>query len=297
MHTAEPAPARLTMVNIGANKGYAIVDALALWRPDLGINPVSWHAVLLDQYPAAQGLCGVCNDCHESSGPEREPGSAKPTVTVHAVEPLPTNLPLLRNLQARANAGDAIAMYVHPGAVGPSANAPLFFDKTSSLCTQIGYEACQLGTKGGSQMQEVTSWSLTSFVAEHRLDHIDYLMIDTEGYDGATLLNSTDFLNARIARMIEFEYHAIGVWGPGSDKVQLKQVVDALDAAGYSCYLQGKDGTLVNLTGTCWSPEYEMSTWSNVLCTLRGDVWHAAAESMCAWKTGYTPRVLLAHHP
>jgi hypothetical protein len=22
----------------------------------------------------------------------------------------------------------------------------------------------------------------------------------------------------------------------------------------------------------CWSPEYEMITWSNVLCTLRGDV-------------------------
>jgi hypothetical protein len=107
-------------------------------------------------------------------------------------------------------------------------------------------------------------------------------MIDTEGYDGATLLNSNDFLNARIARIIEFEYHNIGMWGPGSDKVQLKQLVDTLDAAGYSCYLQGKDGTLVDLTGTCWSPEYEMYTWSNVLCLLRSDVWHAAAESICS---------------
>jgi len=26
------------------------------------------------------------------------------------------------------------------------------------------------------------------------------------------------------------------------------------------------------LNGMCWSPEYEMITWSNVLCTLRGDV-------------------------
>lgn len=63
--------------------------------------------------------CAECamiamNDCHESSGPEREPGSTKPTVTVHAVEPLFTNLPLLRNLQARANAGDAMSMFVHP---------------------------------------------------------------------------------------------------------------------------------------------------------------------------------------
>ena len=70
------------------------------------------------------------------------------------------------------------------------------------------------------------------------------MIIDTEGYDGATLLNSNDFLNARIARINEFEYHNIGMWGPGSDKVQLKQLVDTLDAAGYSCYLQGKDGTL-----------------------------------------------------
>ena len=74
-------------------------------------------------------------------------------------------------------------------------------------------------------------------MAEHRLNHIDYLTIDTEGYDGATLLNSIDILNAFIARMIEFEYHNIGMWGPGSDKVQLKQVADKLDAAGYSYYL------------------------------------------------------------
>ena len=29
---------------------------------------------------------------------------------------------------------------------------------------------------------------------------------------------------------------------------------------------------------------YEMLTRSNVLCTLRGDIWHAAVESICALK-------------
>ena len=284
MHAAAPASDPLIMVNIGANKGYGVVNVLSLWRPDLGINPASWHAALVDQYPAVEGyaLCGVCNDCMESGDRKGEPGPASPTITVHAVEPLPTNVPLLRKLQLRAKAAKRVTMFVHPGAVGPSAEAPLFFN--ASTCLQVGREDCILSTKDGPYVQAVTTWSLASFVAEHRLDHIDFLMIDTEGYDGAILLNSVDFLKARIARMIEFEYHRIGTWGPSSDKVQLKQVVDTMDAAGYSCYLQGKDGKLVDLTGTCWSPAYEMYTWSNVLCPLRGDVWHAAAESLCAWK-------------
>ena len=224
------------------------------------------HAALVDQYPAVEGLCGVCNDCKESGDRKGEPGPASPTITVHAVEPLPTNVPLLRKLQLRAKAAKRVTMFVHPGAVGPSAEAPLFFN--ASTCLQVGRESCRLNTKDGPYMQAVTTWSLTSFVAEHRLDHIDFLMIDTEGYDGATLLNSVDFLKARIARMIEFEYHAIGRWGPSSGKVQLKQVVDTMDAAGYSCYLQGKDRKLVDLTGTCWSPAYEMYTW-----TRRGVDW------------------------
>ena len=63
IHAADPAPPDMVMVNIGANKGYAIVDTLALWRPDLGITPTSWHAALVEQNPKAQGLCGMCNDC------------------------------------------------------------------------------------------------------------------------------------------------------------------------------------------------------------------------------------------
>jgi len=289
IHAADPAPSDMVMVNIGANKGYAIVDALALWRPDLGITPTSWHAALVEQNPKAKGLCGVCNDCREKGGEDMDAGnmavgtSSKPAFTVHAVEPLPTNLPLLRGLQARANVAEGVTMFVHPGAVGPLADTPLYFNASS--CTQVGRESCILATAGGPGMHEVTAWSLPSFVAEHRLDRIDFLMIDSEGYDGAILLNSVDFLNTRTARMIEFEYHAIGMWGSGPDQVQLKQVVDVLDAAGYACYLQGRDGTLVDLGCTCWDPAFEFFYWSNVLCPLRGDVWHAAADRMCAWKT------------
>ena len=63
-------------------------------------------------------------------------------------------------------------------------------------------------------------------MAEHRLNHIEYLTIDTEGYDGATLLNSIDILNAFIACMIEFEYHNIGTWprvGQGSTQASCGQ--------------------------------------------------------------------------
>ena len=88
---------------------------------------------------------------------------------------------------------------------------------------------------------------------------------------------SIDFLIARIARMIIFEYHAIGMWGPGSDKVQLKQVVDTLDAAGYSCNLQGKD------TSTCDSAVQSTEVFSqmSLISVLLVDDGHPLCSAVC----------------
>ena len=35
---------------------------------------------------------------------------------------------------------------------------------------------------------------------------------------------------------------------------------------------------LGTVSGTCWSPKYELKMWSNVFCVLRGDVWHKAVQ-------------------
>ena len=52
-------------------------------------------------------------------------------------------------------------------------------------------------------------------VAESRgLDNITFLTIDTEGHDSLVLLGARQLLSARRVRVLQFEYHERGLWGP-----------------------------------------------------------------------------------
>jgi hypothetical protein len=305
LQAADPAASAagggLTLVNVGANKGYGVAEVASLWRPDLGVTPASVYEDLKATYPnaAPAKIRGACGDGDETV-PEPAVAPDLPALVVHAVEPLPTNLPLLRRLarsiaDARAPSAPGARMFVHPGAVGPDLDAQLGFDPAK--CLQVGLESCQMAPLRAG-LTPVTGWTLDSFFEEHALQLAGadrhgvapprsiFLKIDAEGYDGAIIMNSTTGPGSALdaVRAMEFEYHRVGKWGAKPDQVRLEQVVDKLDGAGLDCYLQHRD-TLVHLTGSCWTGAYEFFMWSNVLCVRRDDVWADAAAGLAVWKS------------
>ena len=313
LQAAEPdAGGSLTLVNVGANKGYGVAEVMALWRLDVGVSPASVHADLKGAHPdaPADAIRGVCSDGEEVV-PEPAATANLPVLTVHAVEPVPPNIGLLRRLARTVNGAHVptpVRMYVHPGAVGPDADAALGFDQAA--CEHVGRESCQMEALRPG-LVPVTGWTLDSFFAEHGLTmellpggrrgdagagaavaaprppgrRSIFLKIDAEGYDGAILMNATTGPESALdaARAVEFEYHNVGKWGPNAGQVRLEDVVKKMDGTGMDCYLEFAD-KLVHLTGTCWAAPYEFFQWSNVLCVRRGDVWAGAAADLAVWK-------------
>lgn len=111
--------------------------------------------------------------------------------------------------------------------------------------------------------------NLPTFVGGPR---IDLLMIDIEGYDALALQGSINQLSTRNVRCLIFEYHSFSPW----DSIPLGPIIDSLDSYGYDCYFQGA-GRLWKLSG-CYTTDYEFHQWSNIMCIVRGDVWHGVIQ-------------------
>jgi hypothetical protein len=323
-------PNRLTLVNVGANKGYGVAEVAALWRPDLGINPASVYARLRAAHPgrdpADAAIRGVCGDGEEAVPDVATPPSPPPALTVHAVEPIPPNVDLLRALardvaesvRAAGPAAPPARLFVHPGAVGPDPGARLGYDPAA--CEHVGHEACQMQVFRPG-LTPVTGWTLDAFFEEHGLlwgveeeggvgggrggaswraaragtvlaapappPRSILLKVDAEGYDGAILMNATTGPGSALDAVRAVEFEYHGVNQWGPGPGQV-----ALEAVVHKLDRAGFDcylefgAHLVALTGTCWAEAYEFFQWSNVLCVRRGDVWADAAAGLAVWKDG-----------
>ena len=102
---------------------------------------------------------------------------------------------------------------------------------------------------------------------------IDVLKIDTEGFDAKVIEGASHLLKQRAFRSISFEYHSIGLW----PSLKLKDAVNLLAQYDYDCFFEGS-GRLWRITSSCWDEQYEFHVWSNVLCMLRGDIWHETID-------------------
>ena len=103
---------------------------------------------------------------------------------------------------------------------------------------------------------------------------VDVLMLDTEGNDPKVISGSELLLKNKDVRALLFEYHRNGQW----ETVKLRGVVEQVAQYGYDCYWQGQ-ARLWPITG-CWHDNYEFHNWSNVICLLREDPWHAAVQHL-----------------
>ena len=89
------------LIDVGANKAYAVATWLAFFLPELQINQVR-----LGQYiQAAKNLpesCGSCNDCQDEPL-KRKNIQQKLKLQIHAFEPQPGTVDILKDIQRWMN--------------------------------------------------------------------------------------------------------------------------------------------------------------------------------------------------
>lgn len=102
-------------------------------------------------------------------------------------------------------------------------------------------------------------------------ERIDMLEIDTEGNDPMVIKGAKEILQKGLVRLLFFEYHGIGKW----KDISLKSVMQDLLEMHYICYFAARKGRLYPIWGHFWSDVYEFKQWSNVVCFLKDDPWHA----------------------
>ena len=147
---------------------------------------------------------------------------------------------------------------------------------TNSIMTVINsFRGIKPGTEETSKKYDdedfVPMSNLDTFVTENKIAGIiDFVSIDTEGYDAEVILGFVKTLSAKYVRLLEFEYHNVRRWATAD----LQMLITLLDLLNYDCFWQGNQGQLWRLT-SCWHRDYSKKRfWSNIVCINRKEASH-----------------------
>lgn len=298
LYATDPLRRDKTFVNIGANKGYSSAMWMNLWAPEVGITPKTWlehlDRVKLE-FSGKSGkstkirFCGVCWDCKEVySGAVQPNETATSKIQIHSIEAMSMNVMLLKKMQTAVTPQieSKVELFTHHY-VASNYTGMAKFPKCSLSQEDCSFAGVPNNKYGHAKYVDVRVVTVDSFMKEHKIDQVEHLKIDTEGWDPLVLQGAEQTLSEGRVRLLEFEYHGINHWANSSackfdSCFELKDVVHALDKHGYVCYTEGSP-TLVRLT-QCWHPNYEMHDWANVACVKRTDAtWLAVMEKLAAW--------------
>lgn len=277
----DPSKEEVNLVNIGANKGYNLVEWLENFRlapPNVSVS--SWGHRLIGQFPreARWRICGTCGECKpepqnlEEGVIYRGPGKG---VHIYALEPSITNFKLLLDLKSWAGYGKITLLQ----AAASNQSGVLQFP-----VTEVGFTMGSLTETHTAKTVDVRVFTVEEFMEEHKIERINYLQVDTEGHDPLVISSAHKALKEHRIDLLEFEYHFFAHW----KKTKLRNVVEDFDSLGYDCFLElwrapSTADHLVCLTG-CWENSYDFHDWSNVLCSSRKNIALTNfLRSMCKW--------------
>ena len=195
------------------------------------------------------------------------PGTSA-TIEDYCIEPSKTNYDLITDVMNKL--GVLALPYVHV--------LKLAFDTYPSVAMfPIGYQgqedlSLDLNSPGhihATGFEAVNVTNVDSFVAQERLTVIDFLSIDTEGFDGKVITGMFRVLGQGFVREFEFEYHQKAAW----KHYDLQHLLIMLDMLIYDCFWQGNNGELWRLTG-CYHDSFRAKkNWSNVVCVNREEIY------------------------
>lgn len=287
------APRRnVTLVNVGANKGFTI----ALWVRLLSnvATTVFRDLATMAVLNGVRQFCGNCCDClEELLSPELfsnvtahiraaagGPGAsaAIPQVNIVGFEGLPKNSRVLQQYFARVKLGN-VAVKIEPMAVSNSTGTVQFIQQS------VGSENGRIArnTRSDSAIKKVTvgTTSLDAyFLGANRTTHvlddaaakIDVLLTDTEGFDAVVFSGAKQLLRERRVSLYMFEMVA-------SHDANTAMLEELDRDFGFTCYFpsqrMAKARTDLALfvpylvrAGSAAAPK-RISGWINALCVRR----------------------------
>lgn len=254
---------QMVMLNIGANKGYNLVEFLQRYADTpSNLTHAHWYSLLMENGCAAQ-CCGVCALCRAS----RIKQQANSQVQLHAFELQPANARLLRTLVKAVG----LPVKVHSTAVS---------NVTGVVYTAVGVkpgsESVGIAQRAGSSrnMVERPVTTVDAFMAAHGVARAHFVSIDVEGFDPLVMQGMERTLTERRVDVLEFEYNR--KWKAVLRSARpMKPVIDWLHARNYTCFWQGNKGALARLSGSCYMEETRNRfgfARSNAVCTHREDI-------------------------
>jgi FkbM family methyltransferase len=258
---------------------------------DIGANLGDTSATLVRMFTDAD--CVRYQARKPPQGMHEDCNAALP-VRVFAYEPVPENYALLAERAAHDMwpavgwRGFQVAL-TSPAAIDALPALPsgarhiTFYGRLVNGAMVGGDQQGGLGPTGGTSASEfinVEGWTLDGHLASIGEGETEVLLlkVDTEGFDGQTLLGAGGTLRAGRVAFLVFEYN--DKWSASGDSI--KPVSQWLQGLGYECYWITEQ-RLVPLSGRLWHDGYEFRAWSNVFCHRASD---ARAASLVAFYNG-----------
>jgi FkbM family methyltransferase len=226
----------VTVVNVGANKGYSLASFADLFVPEMGLTPAAIYSRILARFGDSESggsvnyPCGACNDCeadHLHSVSARTcvlPSGQEVPAThfstdIYGFEPIAANIDIIRaGVMAVANEASVPNAQIHlhrAAVVGDAALEEVPF----GICPP-GLERC--GVEAAGTAGEVATWNSDQVMVENvpatTVDAMaakfgieadfDVLAVDTEGLDPEVIDGAAGMLKAHRIQLLEFEYRA-----------------------------------------------------------------------------------------
>jgi hypothetical protein len=92
---------RYTLLDVGSNKAYAVATWFSFFLPELNINQATLYEYLMTTGKLTS-TCGSCDDCQDKLF-KRKNTKQKVTLDIHAFEPQPDTVTVLKGAQAWMN--------------------------------------------------------------------------------------------------------------------------------------------------------------------------------------------------
>ena len=230
---------KMSIINIGANTGSNVNEFLNEHNPSWNVSAKLWHQ-------ESKTGCGVCGACKTKLF--RGPKSVK-SIRALAIELLHTNFLVISH---------NFKMFDVPGFALHAAAGAKMGTSIAPRLTKVGTENFGISpnSKNGDTVPMVSVDGLMTMFGWNSA--VDFLSIDTEGHGAWVLEGANRGLQAKMFRVIEFEYHGVGRWRTTS----LNVTVGNLMRYGYTCFWQGREA-IAQYEVEC---DNEFRKWSNLLC-------------------------------
>lgn len=158
-----------------------------------------------------------------------------PEATVHAIEPTPESLEVLHR------AYDATPrVKIHAGGLAESARVSMLHTYAASECNSLTayspHPALNRASLGASQPVAVQTWTLDQFCANHGIDEIDLLKMDTQGAELRVLGGSANVLKNQRVRLLALEVLFVPLYEQQADAGEVLSTLQRFEYRPYDWY-------------------------------------------------------------